>query len=66
MTEFIRKFKQKVDQFVNKLIIMLTFFIKNLLENLTKIQRHSNLFHVMHNFLKRTLLKIDRQKTIKI
>ena len=57
MIQFIKEFKQRVDQFVNEFIMMLTFFDKNLFEISTKIQRHSNLFHAMHNFLKRTLFK---------
>ena len=41
-------------------------FEKNLSKISTKIQRYFNLLHAMHDFFKRALLKVDRQKTTKI
>ena len=51
---------------MNKLIMIFILFEKNFSKIFTKIQKHFNLFHAMHDFLKRIFLKVDRQKIIKI
>ena len=65
VADFIKKLKQRADQSMNELIMIFISFEKNFSKILTKIQRHFNLFHAMHDFLKRTLLKVDRQRIIK-
>ena len=61
----IKKLKQEIDQSINKLIMIFISFEKNLSKISTKIYRHFNLFHAMHDFCKQILLKVDRQKTTK-
>ena len=51
---------------MNELIMIFISFEKKFSKNFTKTQKHFNLFHAMHDFLKRTLLRIDRQRIIKI
>ena len=65
VADFIKKLKQRADQSMNELIMIFISFEKNLSKIFTKIQKHFNLFHAMHDFLKRILLKIDRQRIIK-
>ena len=51
---------------MNELIMIFILFEKKISKIFTKTQKHFNLFYAMHDFLKRTLLKIDRQRIIKI
>ena len=62
----IKKLKQRAGQSISELIMMLTSFEKNLPKVPTKAQRHFNLLHAMHDFLKRALLRADRQGTTRI
>ena len=50
---------------MNELIMIFILSEKNFSKIFTKTQKHFNLFHAMHDFLKRTLLKVDRSRIIK-
>ena len=59
--EQLKKLKQRSDQIVSKLIFYLKSLEDQLSERSSKMQKHNNLLHFLHDYLQKVIIRVNFQ-----